>query len=92
MSWARLRASVTGTVQGVGFRAFVLREANGLHLTGYVKNEYDGSVSVVAEGPREQLEELLARLRRGPRAASVRDVSPGWSEPSREFGDFGVRF
>lgn len=92
MKTARLEAGIRGRVQGVGFRWFVRETATALALTGYVKNEYDGSVHVVAEGPREGLDELLAGLRRGPRAAVVDDVTADWSEPSGEFSDFEVRF
>lgn len=87
---ARLVASVRGTVQGVGFRWFVRETARALGLTGYVKNEYDGSVEVVAEGPRDALDELLAALREGPRSAVVRDVVARWPAPSHEFSGFEV--
>ncbi|MBD3348641.1 MAG: acylphosphatase [Candidatus Eisenbacteria bacterium] len=92
MSQERLEARIRGAVQGVGFRAFVMREARSLDLTGYVKNEYDGSVEVVAEGHREELERLLSKLHTGPRPASVSDVKASWSEPSREFRDFRVEY
>jgi acylphosphatase len=70
----RLDASVRGRVQGVGFRYFVLREATYLGLSGYVANERDGSVRVVAEGPVAVLDQLLARLREGPPASIVERV------------------
>jgi len=81
----RLDASVRGRVQGVGFRFFVLREANYLGLTGYVANERDGSVHVVAEGPVAVLDELLARLRDGPPASIVERVIER-REPARGMG------
>ena len=62
----RLDASVHGHVQGVGFRVFALREAMDLGVAGWVTNEADGSVHVIAEGPRHDLETLLARLEAGP--------------------------
>jgi len=92
MNEKRVEARVRGTVQGVGFRAFTLREARALSLTGYVKNEYDGSVSVVAEGPRDALERLLQALRGGPRAAAVKEVEMSWSEAVGEFTGFGVSY
>jgi len=88
----RLRAIVRGRVQGVGFRYFTQREANALGLTGYVRNRWDGSVEVVAEGPRQALERLLARLRVGPRSAYVQGVSVEWQAPTGEFRFFNVRF
>ena len=64
----RLYALVHGRVQGVYFRAFVQRHAQALALSGWARNLPDGvSVEVVAEGPRQTLDELLVHLR--PRAA-----------------------
>ena len=62
----RLDATVRGRVQGVGFRVWALREAMDLVLDGFVLNEADGSVRVVAEGPRAGLEALVDRLEDGP--------------------------
>lgn len=62
---------VSGRVQGVGFRAFVQREALGLELTGWVKNLQDGRVEAVVEGPNEKVAQLLEQIKRGPRAAQV---------------------
>lgn len=81
-SRARLEASVRGRVQGVGFRVFALREASRLGLEGFVANEADGSVRVVAEGPRPDLETLLGRLEEGPPAGFVDRVITRW-EPAR---------
>jgi acylphosphatase len=88
---ARLEAVVRGRVQGVGFRWFVVGEANRLGLGGWVANEGDGSVRCVAEGPRPALEALLAALRDGPRGAVVGSVSEDWLPASGRFEGFGVR-
>jgi acylphosphatase len=69
-------------VQGVGFRVFALREAMARGLDGFVANQADGSVRVVAEGPRRELDDLLDRLREGPPAGWVDDVLTRW-EPAR---------
>ena len=82
---ARLEASVRGRVQGVGFRYFVLREAAALDLAGFVANESDGGVRVVAEGPRGDLDALIERLEDGPPAAIVERVIVRW-EPARGLG------
>ncbi|HEY7983137.1 MAG TPA: acylphosphatase [Ktedonobacterales bacterium] len=87
----RLTASVRGEVQGVGYRYFAVRAANALALRGYARNRADGSVEVVAEGPRPQLERLLAELWRGPGAARVGEVAAAWSAAEGTFGGFGVR-
>jgi acylphosphatase len=81
----RLDASVRGRVQGVGFRYFVLREAGYLGLEGFVANEPDGSVRVVAEGPPAALDDLLERLREGPPASIVERVIES-REPARGMG------
>lgn len=87
----RLHAIVEGTVQGVGFRMFVVRLAADAHLTGWVRNRWDGNVEVVAEGDEEQLNKLLVGLKVGPRAAYVTNVQVEWLPASGEFRDFRIR-
>lgn len=87
----RIAANVQGRVQGVSFRYYTQREAKRLGLTGWVQNEYDGSVSVVAEGTEDDLNQLLDFLRHGPRMAVVRNVSTDWSAATKEFKDFNIR-
>jgi DNA ligase D-like protein (predicted 3'-phosphoesterase) len=70
-----VRASVTGAVQGVGFRDATRRRAEQLGVLGWVRNAADGSVAVHAEGPPPAVEQLLRFLRDGPRGAGVLDVS-----------------
>ncbi|MGA3161472.1 MAG: acylphosphatase [Terracidiphilus sp.] len=62
---------IQGRVQGVGFRWYVQREAGKLDLRGWVRNTEEGEVEVVASGTAEELAELRASLRRGPRGARV---------------------
>ena len=62
---------IQGRVQGVGFRWYVHREASELNLRGWVRNTEDGDVEVVASGSTEDLAELRASLRRGPRGSRV---------------------
>ena len=88
---ARLHANVEGRVQGVGYRAFVEYTAGQLGLSGWVRNRWNGSVEVLAEGNRPALEELLSALQRGPRAANVTTVQEQWSAASGEFSGFSVR-
>jgi len=68
------RFLVRGRVQGVGFRWFVEREAHLLGVAGWVRNNTDGAVEVLAQGTRDQLSALTARLQQGPRAARVDQV------------------
>jgi len=68
------RFLVRGRVQGVGFRWFVEREAHILGIAGWVRNNSDSSVEVLAMGTRDQLSGLRGRLHQGPRAARVDNV------------------
>jgi acylphosphatase len=86
-----LHATVTGRVQGVSFRYFVLEKAENLDLRGWVRNRWDGSVEVTAEGPHQDLEQLLQTLRDGPPMAEVADVDFEWLPFSGEFVGFRVR-
>jgi acylphosphatase len=65
------RYLVRGRVQGVGFRWFVEREAHTLGISGWVRNNPDSSVEVLAMGTTTQLDALQSKLRQGPRAARV---------------------
>jgi len=69
-----VRYVVQGRVQGVGFRWFVSRTAQGLRLVGWVANLADGEVEVVAAGDAGRLDELEQALKRGPPAARVARV------------------
>ncbi|MDX2159503.1 MAG: acylphosphatase [Hyphomicrobiaceae bacterium] len=66
-----VRLRIEGRVQGVGFRAFVEREAVALGLDGWVRNRRDGGVEAVVVGPAPAVEQLVARVSQGPRAARV---------------------
>lgn len=75
------RYIVRGRVQGVGFRWFVEREAAAIGLVGWVRNNEDNTVELVAAGDPEQLETLKARLQQGPRASRVDHVDELESSP-----------
>jgi acylphosphatase len=85
---ARCRAFVTGVVQGVGFRYFVVDAAGEGGVTGWVRNRRDGRVEILAEGPRSTLEGLLAQVRRGPLGGRVDRVDETWETPTGEFRGF----
>src|ERR1700676_5662882 len=82
---------VRGRGQGVGFRWFVEREAQILGIAGWVRNNPDGSVEVLAIGTPEHLAELRSRLQEGPRAARVDDVEEFGAEPVAGLNSFQVR-
>jgi acylphosphatase len=88
---ARVHIVVEGLVQGVGFRYFAARRAEGLGLAGYARNLYDGSVEVEAEGDRSLLGEYIAQLRVGPRSAHVANLRLEWKEASHEYQGFEIR-
>ena len=88
---AHLAAIVHGHVQGVNLRAFTQGWARALGLTGYARNLPSGAVEVHAEGPRDQLRALVARLQQGPSSARVERVDVTWSAPTGAFQDFQVR-
>jgi acylphosphatase len=87
-----LHAYVRGRVQGVGFRYYVVDEALALGLRGYARNEYDGSVEVLAQGPRPALDRLVSLLWRGPSAARVSEVQTTWRQPTEHLSGFHVRW
>ena len=82
---------VNGFVQGVGFRYFVLHQAMNLGLKGFVENEMNGDVRIVAVGERSLIEELLTVVKIGPRSAQVREVRVQWEKPDHHFERFEIR-
>jgi acylphosphatase len=86
----RVHLLISGDVQGVGFRSWAFRQAQGLGLTGWVKNREDGTVELVAEGLREKLEELIKRCQRGPDVVWVEGVDIVWTDATGEFVNFSV--
>jgi len=86
----RFRANVRGRVQGVGFRAYAAREARRLGLAGWVTNELDGTVSVLAEGEDAAADAFLAWLRHGPPSARVTNVDSEWITPAGDLASFEV--
>ena len=88
-----VRATVifTGTVQGVGFRYTARRVAERHAVTGYVRNEPDGSVAMVAEGSRAEVEALVDAIS-ARMEGYVRRADVDWAAATGEFRVFGVRF
>jgi acylphosphatase len=69
---------------------FAESQARQLGLDGWVRNRYDGSVEVEAEGPAKDLARLVDALRQGPRAARVREVGVSWQDYTGDLGPFSV--
>ena len=91
MAVLAVRLVITGRVQGVGFRWFVEREAAILQIAGWVRNNSDGSVEVLAQGTRDQLAGLHSRLREGPRAARIDEVEVAEAQPVAGLTSFQIR-
>jgi acylphosphatase len=84
------RYVVKGRVQRVGFRLFVEEAARRERIDGYVRNQHDGSVEVVAEGDVDAMQRFEMALRRGPSGARVDDVEMMSVEPTSRFAGFRV--
>lgn len=88
---SRLRLIASGRVQGVFFRANAAHTARGLGVRGWVRNRAEGTVEIVAEGPRSALERLLEWAKNGPPQARVDQIHADWSAATGEFSAFEVR-
>jgi len=86
----QIECVVTGTVQGVAYRAYVQEVASALGVTGYVKNQPDGAVFVRAHGPRDTLKVFVEHLHEGSLLSYVTSVSVTWGTPQTRFDDFGI--
>ncbi len=88
----RKAARAQGRVQGVGFRFFVQTEAKKCHVTGWVKNESDGSVTMEIQGTPEQIETLEERIKKGNGFAKVRQFDSTDIEVVRGESQFGINY
>jgi acylphosphatase len=81
MSGAIRQVTITGRVQGVGYRAWVEHRARNHDLEGWVRNRRDGSVEALFAGPAEIVSEIVASCRRGPSSAQVDSVQDEGGSP-----------
>lgn len=84
---------ISGFVQGVGYRQFVLRQAQHLRLNGWVRNLPDNRVEAIFCGSREQIEKMVSICEKGPFLSEVKDVMVEWEGKSQaeiEFKDFRI--
>ena len=88
----RIHCKVMGRVQGVCFRAYTCQEAKKYHLTGWVKNNHDASVELVAEGDAVALQQLIAWLHVGPQMAKVETVDVLWETATGAYIDFKTAY
>ena len=87
----RARVLVSGRVQGVYFRQSTLLEAQGLGVTGWVRNLMDGRVEAVFEGEEHSVKMLVNYCRQGPAAAIVKNLEVTYGPYKGEFSNFIVR-
>jgi len=90
MSFIRASVRINGQVQGVWFRQSTKNMADQFGLTGWVRNNLDGSVAAVFEGPRETVEQAVEWCKRGPEMAHVDELELGWQDATGEFRSFQV--
>ena len=88
----RVHLIIRGEVQGVFFRASARQRANELGLKGWVRNNSDGSVEIVAEGERAALEEFTDWCHQGPRRSTVNHVVIKWESYSDQFDEFTIEY
>lgn len=87
----RAEITISGLVQGVGFRYFVYSKAQALNLVGYAKNLFSGKVIVVAEGEKYLLNELIDYIKIGPSRSHVKSCLVDWFEYKNEFRVFEIK-
>ncbi|MFA5188527.1 MAG: acylphosphatase [Patescibacteria group bacterium] len=87
---ARISLIIKGRVQGVFFRYATEKEAEKLGLTGWVRNNNDGTVEILAEGDKDMLDELIVWCKSGSRLAKVENIDVKWLLYVGEFKDFEI--
>ena len=86
----RAHIYIEGRVQAVSYRYWTKRAAQGLQLTGWVKNLADGRVEAVFEGPRKEVEKIIKKCRKGPMLAGVKHIDVIWEKSKGEFTSFQI--
>lgn len=93
MKMISLHCTVTGRVQGVGFRYFTHSNAQSLKITGYVKNLADGNVEIYAEGGEQIMAKFYQSVQKGPSFSNVIDIQADWFEISeKKYNDFSIKY
>jgi acylphosphatase len=80
------RIVISGRVQGVGYRDWMVTQARSLGVAGWVRNIPGGAVEALVYGEADAVEELLRACRRGPRSAAVSKIEEAWADPPAEPG------
>ena len=83
---------LSGRVQGVGFRAFIRRNAERLSVQGWARNLADGRVEALFSGDKSDVDQLLKLVRKGPRFADVQDIKIEEKDYQDKYSSFEIRF
>ena len=86
------KITISGVVQGVGYRYFAMRKANQYGLNGYVKNLYNEDVEIEVEGGRGLVNDFIGELKVGPMSGRVSNVMVEWKEYQNKYNKFDVKF
>lgn len=84
--------TISGRVQGVWYRDFTRKHATALGLSGWVKNNTDGTVGACIEGRRDDIEKLIEILKEGPYLASVKGIDVTWASERTDLNGFEIRY
>ena len=87
----RLHAFVRGKVQAIRFRLYTLDASSKYQLTGWVRNRFNRSVELIAEGNRADLEKFLELLKIGPSMSNVETIEREWLIATGEYKKFRIR-
>jgi acylphosphatase len=87
----RARLTIRGRVQGVWYRGSMQEEATRLRVSGWVRNQPDGSVAAETQGERAAVDALVAWAHEGPPGARVTDVAVEWVSPHDDERGFAIR-
>jgi acylphosphatase len=90
MLMIEMHAVISGKVQGVAYRTYAQEAATNLGLVGYVRNDPDGTVLVVAQGILDVLKEFVEFLNEGSLLSKVEGVAVDWRSVSAVYGEFSV--
>ena len=85
-----VKMKITGKVQGVGFRYFVLQQAQKLGINGWVSNKPNGDVEALAQGEKADLERFISKVKEGPSFSRVEDVSLNWVNEADQYFGFEI--
>lgn len=83
--------TVRGKVQGVGFRYYSFQRANALTLTGWVRNNSNGSVTVCVRGESNKIKQIIEQLKAGPGAPFISESDIEWLETVEQYSSFEIK-